>query len=81
MEIGEISLLIFVGLVLTVVIALGNYQLYCTIFFDERLVSSSMTNKVWFRGLIVPFIYLPVLNVIGLFILLYMRAIKALDIN
>lgn len=72
-----LPLLIIAGLVLTVVIAFGNYQLYYFIFFDER----SITNKAWFRALIVPFIYLPGVNVLGLLILLYMRAMKALDIN
>ena len=76
-----LPLLIFAGLVLTFVIAFGNLQLYCSVFFDERPVCSSITNKAWFRALVVPFIYLPVLNVIGLLILLYMRAMKSLDIN
>ena len=34
-----------------------------------------------FRALIIPFIYFPGFNVIGLLILLYLRAMKALDIN
>lgn len=76
-----LPLLIFAGLALTVVITFGNYQLYCSVFFDERPVCSSITNKSWFRALVVPFIYLPGLNVIGLLILLYMRAMKSLDIN
>lgn len=74
-------ILIFAGLVLTFVIAFGNYQLYYSVFFDERLNCPSITNKVWFRALVVPFIYFPGLNVIGFLILFYMRAMKALDIN
>ena len=78
-----LPLLIFAGIGLSIVIAVGNYQLYCAVFFDERLKysSSSITNKAWFRALLVPFIYIPCLNVIGLLILLYLRAMKALDIN
>ena len=76
-----LPLLIFAGLALTVVITFGNYQLYCSVFFYERPVCSSITNKAWFRAFVVPFIYLPGLNVIGLLILLYMRAMKSLDIN
>ena len=48
---------------------------------DEPKRFKSITNKSWFRALIVPFIYFPGLNVIGLLILLYMRAMKALNIN
>lgn len=79
----ELPILIFAGLGLSIVIAFANYQIYCSVFFDERVkcVSSSITNKAWFRALCVPFMYLPGLNVIGLLILLYLRAIKALDIN
>ena len=74
--------LIFVGLGLSSVVAFINYQLYCTVFFDERPnCSSSITNKSWFRALFVPLIYLPGLSVIGLLVLLYLRAMKALDIN
>lgn len=77
----ELPILIFAGFVLTNIIAFGNYQLYYSVFFDERPVCSSITNKAWFRALFVPFIYIPILNVIGLLILLYIRAMKALDIN
>ena len=74
--------LIFVGLGLSSVVAFINYQLYCAVFFDERPNrSSSITNKSWFRALCVPFIYPPGLSVIGLLVLLYLRAMKALDIN
>ena len=76
-----LPLLIFAGLVLSVVIAVSNYELYNSVFFDERPVCSSITDKTWFRALAVPFIYIPGLSVIGLLILLYMRAMKALDIN
>ena len=78
-----LPLLILAGLALSIMITFGNYELYCAVFFDERVkcVSSSITNKAWFRALIVPFMYLPGLNIIGLLILLYLRAMKALDIN
>lgn len=71
-----LPLLILAGLVLSVVISTGNCELYKSVFFD-----ASITNKAWFRALFVPFIYIPGLSVIGLLILLYMRAMKALDIN
>lgn len=77
----ELSILIPAGLVLSVVITFGNYNLYYSIFFDERIGCSSVTDKAWFRALVVPFIYFPGLNVIGLLILFYLRAMKALDIN
>ena len=78
-----LPLLIFAGIGLSIVIALGNYQLYCAVFFDEQIkcVSSSITNKAWFRALCVPFMYIPGLSIIGLLILLYLKAMKALDIN
>lgn len=76
-----LPLLILAGLVLSLAIATGNYELYHSVFFDEQPVCSSITNKAWFRALFVPFIYIPGLSVIGLLILLYMRAMKALDIN
>lgn len=76
-----LPLLIFAGLGLSIVIAFANYQLYCAIFFDERHIFSSITHKAWFRALFVLFIYPPGLSVIGLLILLYLRAMKALDIN
>lgn len=78
-----LPLLILAGLVLTVVIATSNYELYNSVFFvfDEQPICPSITHKAWFRALVVPFIYIPGLNVIGLLILLYLRAMKALDIN
>ena len=75
-----LPILIFAGIALSIVIAFGNYQLYRAVF-DERPNCPSITNKAWFRGIAVPFIYIPGLSVIGLLILLYLRAMKALDIN
>jgi hypothetical protein len=79
----ELPVLIFVGLGLSIVIAFANYQIYCSVFFEGRQTrsSSSITHKSWFRALIVPFIYFPGFNLIGLLILLYLRTMKALDIN
>lgn len=78
----EEFLLIFTGLGLSIVIAFTNYQIYHTVFFDKQPnCSSSITNKTWFRALCVLFMYPPGLSVIGLFVLLYLRAMKALDIN
>ena len=76
----ELPLLIFVGLGLSVVIAMGNYELFRFVFFNDRIYSS-ITNKLWFRISFVPFVYFPGLNVIGLLVLLYLRAMKSLDIN
>ena len=77
-----LPLLIFAGIVLSVVIVLANLELYgCLFGEDEPKRSKSITNKPWFRALIVPFIYIPGFSVIGLLVLLYMRAMKALDIN
>ena len=77
----ELPILILAGLALSIVIAFSNYQLYNSVFFDEQYRHSSITNKAWFRALFVPFIYIPSLSIIGLLILLYLRAMKALDIN
>lgn len=76
----ELPLLIFVGLGLSVVIALINYELYRVVFFNNYIYSS-ITNKFWFRVLFAPLVYVPGLSIIGLFILLYLRAMKSLDIN
>ena len=76
-----LPLLILAGIVLTVIISVSNYELYSSVFFNERPVCPSITDKTWFRALAVPFIYIPGLNVIGLFILLYLKAMKSLDIN
>lgn len=77
---AELPLLIIAGLVLSVVIAFGNYELYNFVFFNEKIYSS-ITNKTWFRALFVLLVYIPGLNVIGLLILLYLKAMQALDIN
>lgn len=78
----EKFLLIFTGLGLSIVIAFTNYQIYHAVFFDKQPnCSSSITNKAWFRALCVLFMYPPGLSVIGLLVLLYLRAMKALDIN
>lgn len=77
-----LPLLICAGIVLTIAFAVANLELYGIIFGeDEPRRSKSITTKSWFRALTVPFIYFPGFNVIGLLILLYMRAMKALDIN
>ena len=79
---GEVALIVLAGIVLTVAFAVANLELYGYLFGEEEpRRSKSITNKPWFRELAVPFIFFPGLNVIGLFILLYMRAAKALDIN
>lgn len=77
-----VVLIVFAGIVLTIVFACVNLELYGMIFGEEEPKrSKSITNKQWFRGLAVPFIYFPGFNVIGLLILIYMRAMRALDIN
>lgn len=82
MEPIEIFFVSASGIVLTIAFTCANYDLYNYIFGeDEPDRSTSITDKAWFRGVIVPFIYFPGLNVIGLIILIYMRAMKALDIN
>ena len=78
----ELPLLIATGIILTIAFAVANLDLYgCLFGEDEPKRSRSITTKSWFRALTVPFIYFPGFNVIGLLILLYMRAMKALDIN
>lgn len=70
------------GIVLTIAFAGVNLELYRCLFGEEEpRRSKSITNKSRFRALAVPFIFFPGLNVIGLLILLYMKAMKALDIN
>jgi hypothetical protein len=77
-----LPLLVFVGIALTISFAVANLELYGIIFGEEEPKrSKSITNEQWFRGLIVPFIYFPGFNFVGLLILLYMRAMKELDIN
>lgn len=74
--------LILVGIVLTVAFAVANLELYGYLFGEEEPKrSKSITNEQWFRALVVPFIYFPGFNFVGLLILLYMRAMKELDIN
>ena len=43
-----LPLLILAGLALSIMITFGNYELYCAVFFDERVkcVSSSITNNL-----------------------------------
>ena len=78
----EIVFVVLAGIVLTIAFAVANLELYGIIFGEEEPKrSKSITNKPWFRELVVPFIFFPGFNVIGLIILLYMRAAKALDIN
>jgi hypothetical protein len=82
MEGEEIVFIALAGIVLTIAFAVANYELYGYLFGEEELKrSKSITNKQWFKGLAVPFIYFPGFNVVGLLILLYLRAMKALDIN
>lgn len=71
-----------VTIAFTAIIALCDYELYkCVFGYRSYCKGGSITNKAWFRGLMTPLIYFPVLNVVGLIILLYMRAMKELDIN
>lgn len=69
----------------TAIIAICDYELYKCVFGRESYCyvrkGKSITDKAWFRALMTPLIYSPVLNVVGLIILLYMRAMKELDIN
>ena len=82
MESEEIFFTSFAGIVLTRAFAVANLELYVCLFGeDEPKRSKSITNKPWFREVAVPFIFFPGFNFIGLIILLYMRAMKALDIN
>lgn len=77
-----LPLLIFAGIVLTIATTCTNYYLYVNVFEKNDFNKFTyITYKTWFRALFVPFIYVPGLNVIGLLILLYLRAMKALDIN
>ena len=78
----EIFFIAAAGIVLTIVFAVANLELYRYLFGEEEpRRSKSITNKPWFREVAVPFIFFPGFNFIGLIILLYMRAAKALDIN
>lgn len=78
----EIVFVALAGIVLTIGFAAANLELYGYLFGEEEpRRSKSITNERWFRGLAVPFIYFPGFNFVGLLILIYMRAMKALDIN
>ena len=81
MEFVDIILITLFGIVLSVMISTGNYYLYDEVFSVKPCKQKSITYKIWFRGIAVLFIYFPVFNVIGLLVLLYMRAMKSLDIN
>lgn len=82
MEGEEIFFVVAAGIVLTIGFAVANLELYGYLFGEEEPKrSKSITNKSWFREVAVPFIFFPGFNFIGLIILLYMRAAKALDIN
>lgn len=78
----EIVFVALAGIVLTIAFAVANLELFGIIFGEkEPNRSKSITNKPWFRGIVVPFIFFPGFNAIGLIVLIYMRAMKALDIN
>jgi hypothetical protein len=86
MDTEMIPFIFVIGALITVVftalIALCDYELYKCVFKKVSWHgSTSITDKAWFRVLMTPLIYFPVLNVVGLIILLYMRAMKELDIN
>ena len=82
MKSEAIFFIVLAGIVLTIAFAVANLELYGIIFGEEEPKrSKSITNEQWFRGLAVPFIYFPGFNFVGLLILIYMRAMKALDIN
>ena len=82
MEGEAIFFIVLGGIILTIAFAVANLELYGYLFGEEEpRRSKSITNKPWFREVVVPFIFFPGFNFIGLIILLYMRAAKALDIN
>lgn len=81
MEFRVIILITLFSIVLSVMISNANYYLYDVVFSIKPCKSKSITYKIWFRGIAVLFIYFPVFNVVGLLVLLYMRAMKSLDIN
>ena len=86
MDAEMIPIVFVIGAILTAFIttifAIWDYTLYKSVFGHECYRrGTSITDKAWFRGLMTPLIYFPVLNVVGLIILLYMRAMKGLDIN
>lgn len=86
MDTEMIPIMFVIGAIVTVaftaIIALCDYELYkCVFGHGSYRRGTSITDKAWFRGLMTPLIYFPVLNMVGLIILLYMRAMKELDIN
>ena len=86
MDAEMIPIVFVIGAIVTVtitaIIALCDYELYKYVFgHGSRCIGTSITDKAWFRGLMTPLIYFPALNMVGLIILLYMRAMKKLDIN
>ena len=86
MDAEMIPIVFVIGAIVTVaftaIIALCDYELYKYVFGHGCYRrGTSITDKAWFRALMTPLIYFPVLNVVGLIILLYMRAMKGLDIN
>ena len=77
-----IAIGVIVTFFITAIIAIWNYGLYEYVFGHGCYRrGTSITDKVWFRGLMAPLVYFPVLNLAGLIILLYMSAMKKLDIN
>ena len=85
MDTEMIPIIVLFGMltiVFTAIIALCDYELYKYVFgYGSYCKGTSITNKVWFRGLMTPLVYFPVLNLVGLIILLYMSFMKKLDIN
>lgn len=86
MDAEMIPIVFVIGAILTAFIttifAIWDYALYRSVFGHGCYCKgTSITDKAWFRALMTPLIYFPVLNVVGLIILLYMRAMKGLDIN
>ena len=86
MDAEMIPIVFVIGAILTsfitTIFAIWDYTLYKSVFGHECYRrGTSITDKAWFRALMTPLIYFPVLNVVGLIILLYMRAMKGLDIN
>jgi hypothetical protein len=86
MDTGMTAIVFVIGAILTAfvttIFAIWDYELYkCVFGHGCYRKGTSITDKAWFRALMTPLIYFPVLNVVGLIILLYMRAMKELDIN
>ena len=86
MDAGMTSIVFVIGVILTAfvttIFAVWDYELYkCVFGHGCHRRGTSITDKAWFRALMTPLIFFPALNVAGLIILLYMRAMKGLDIN